>query len=631
MQKYLPENWEQIHTKFLTINDAIAKLNQAKQAGTVLKGCVSKVDNQNNMYIDMGCVTGLIPYHEFEKPYRQGAVISPNRIKAKVNSYLNFIVIATDKISEETVTLSRMQAIEFIKEDLFPSLKIGDVFDGIVENIDKRGTAAFIDIGGGVLGYLHITDASDVRVKDISERFKVGDRVKVSIKSIDVSGKKINLSHRDILGSWEDNASRFKIGDTVPGVIRDRIGVGILVELTPNLMGLIDFEQGIEYGDLIKVQVKAINTETQRIKLKIITDTLTPEVNTSGYVRPDDDPLYDISSSGDDGENETCTTSHVTKSNRSPFAIRLNERVIHTNFFPTPMERVIFNVNCGYINETHFAILDIILEFKYLTSKQLFELMKHRGFTALAQEKIASMIKILVNNTIVALYKFESDEGKALFQSYGLAQNGYNLLKSRDSLLNIRKTDLIKPSVDRLKTSLATNQTYISILDKTKRIITNYYKRPMFQSSPRIMNNPNSCLKVAPSLYIEFEGGESFIFDVIRRNTIPCWEIDFNDNETSKIKRYFNVLTDFRNNFNHEYIMPTALIYVCEDPEHADDVNQLFSYYANFPVKIAYTWDTRLISEEPLSNLIFEVDENQDPRPLFSPENDSVSDVEVPI
>ncbi len=77
-----------------------------------------------------------------------------------------------------------------------------------MKNIRKFG--AFIDIGGGITGLLHIEDISISRIKSPEERFFVGQKINVMIKSIDSENNRIVLSYKELLGNWEDNIQGFQ-------------------------------------------------------------------------------------------------------------------------------------------------------------------------------------------------------------------------------------------------------------------------------------------------------------------------------------------------------------------------------------------------------------------------------------
>lgn len=157
-----------------------------------------------------------------------------------------------------------------MKYEINENLQEGQIVDGIVKNIQNYG--AFIQIENNITGLLHIEDISVGRIKSPSERLKIGQNVKVVVKSIDREQGRITLSHKELLGSWEDNAKKFEVGSTVKGIIRDteKNKSGIFVELTPNLIGLAEYKNGMEYGQNVDVYIKKIIPEKKKVKLIIV-------------------------------------------------------------------------------------------------------------------------------------------------------------------------------------------------------------------------------------------------------------------------------------------------------------------------------------------------------------------------
>ena len=89
------------------------------------------------------------------------------------------------------------------------------------------------------------------------------------VRGIDENGR-ITLSHKELLGTWEENAARFSVGETVPGIVRSVEKYGIFVELSPNLAGLAEFSDGIEPGSHAGVYIKSIIPSKMKIKLIIV-------------------------------------------------------------------------------------------------------------------------------------------------------------------------------------------------------------------------------------------------------------------------------------------------------------------------------------------------------------------------
>ena len=91
------------------------------------------------------------------------------------------------------------------------------------------------------------------------------------VKSINREDGKIDLSYKESLGSWEENAKKFNVGMNVKGIIREteKNKNGIFIELTPNLVGMAEYSEGYEYGQNVNVYIKKIDMQKKKIKLMI--------------------------------------------------------------------------------------------------------------------------------------------------------------------------------------------------------------------------------------------------------------------------------------------------------------------------------------------------------------------------
>lgn len=81
---------------------------------------------------------------------------------------------------------------------------------------------------------------------------------------------RITLTHRELLGTWEENAAAFCAGDTVPGIVRSVEDYGIFIELTPNLAGLAEPRPGVYPGQRATVTIKSLNPARMKVKLILI-------------------------------------------------------------------------------------------------------------------------------------------------------------------------------------------------------------------------------------------------------------------------------------------------------------------------------------------------------------------------
>lgn len=213
-QKFIPEGWFESFspvTKDILIN--------AIETGEVMQGIVNKCDSNYNLYVDFGDnLKGIIPRDEIEAVnIDETGFPKPNICASKVNKYVQFKVKDVDK--KDYFILSRKavgeDALNWIKQDV----KAGQIVKGIVRSIKPYGV--FVEIGGGIVGLLHIEDISVARIKTPLERLSIGQKINVMIKSIDYKQERVVLSYKELLGSWEDNVKEFEEGTTVVGIARE--------------------------------------------------------------------------------------------------------------------------------------------------------------------------------------------------------------------------------------------------------------------------------------------------------------------------------------------------------------------------------------------------------------------------
>lgn len=264
-QKFIPEGWIETKEELNSI-----QANEAFETGKVLQGYVNECDSNYNLHINLGNnIKGIIPRNELEKINSdEFGFCNPNICKNKVNNFVQFKI--KEIYNNEKLILSRKNvqedALKWAKEELKP----GMIVNGIVRNMRRFG--AFVEIGGGVVGLLHIEDMSVSRIKSPEERFFIGQKINVVIKSIDKENNKIVLSYKELLGCWEENIKDYNEKTVVEGIVKetDKFKNGIFIELKPNLVGLAEYKEGVEYGQKVKVYIKKIIKDRKKIKLLII-------------------------------------------------------------------------------------------------------------------------------------------------------------------------------------------------------------------------------------------------------------------------------------------------------------------------------------------------------------------------
>ncbi len=262
--KFMPEGWNNEISRLDTEN-----IDYYKENGTILQGLVRKCDDKYNLHVEFeNGLTGIIPRQEVEGiNLEENGLPKTNLCTGKVHKFVQFKI---KDVEENTAILSRkevqQEALDWVKNDL----QVGQKVSGIVKNIKPYG--AFIEIGGGIVGMAHIEDLSIARIKTPYERLRIGQKVEVVVKSINKENGKVILSYKETLGTWEENAKKFMQGMKAKGIVREteKNKNGIFIELTPNLVGMAEYKEGLEYGQSVDVYIKKIDAERKKVKLLII-------------------------------------------------------------------------------------------------------------------------------------------------------------------------------------------------------------------------------------------------------------------------------------------------------------------------------------------------------------------------
>jgi len=244
-------------------------LKDARDRGTILEGMVTRCDSSLNLHVDLGCGEGIIPRPEAVASWISGAG-RDIALLSRVGKPVCFHVtgLAADEKGAPSITLSRRSAQEEAGRYFAGHLRPGMVLSARITHMEPFG--AFADIGCGVIALLPIEHISVSRIPHPDQRFRRGQRILAAVSAVDPSLPRFTLTHKELLGTWLENASRFHAGETVTGIVRSVQDYGCFVELAPNLSGLADRKAGIREGDRVSVYLRSIRPERMKIKLHII-------------------------------------------------------------------------------------------------------------------------------------------------------------------------------------------------------------------------------------------------------------------------------------------------------------------------------------------------------------------------
>ena len=164
------------------------KIREYKESGEALDVTVKGITNAGVIAYVEG-VRGFIPASRLSLGYVEDT-------EEYLNRQIRVQVIEFDKDSKKLILsareLLREQAEEERKKKI-SNVQVGLVTEGTVESLQPYG--AFVDLGNGLSGLVHISQICEKRIKKPSEVLSVGDRVKVKVTA--VKDGKLSLSIKE--------------------------------------------------------------------------------------------------------------------------------------------------------------------------------------------------------------------------------------------------------------------------------------------------------------------------------------------------------------------------------------------------------------------------------------------------
>lgn len=257
MTNYLPEGMGASRTGYTP-----EQLRRARQEGAILQAPAVLCTPEHDLLVDLGCCTGWIPRNEAALGILDGSV-RDIAILSRVGKTVSVRVM--DLTAGGSALLSRRLAQEEARTNLFETKRPGDILPAVVTSLASFG--AFCDVGCGVPALLGIEQISISRISHSRERFREDQQICAVIRAMEPDTMRIHLSHRELLGTWSENAAGFQPGQTVTGIVRSIKDYGAFIELTPNLSGLAEPNFDLRVGDAVSVYIKSIIPERLKIKL----------------------------------------------------------------------------------------------------------------------------------------------------------------------------------------------------------------------------------------------------------------------------------------------------------------------------------------------------------------------------
>ena len=263
--EYLPEGAGPLFPD----NQPLSALQLAMEDQTILTGMAIRCDAQRDLTVRFGGYEGTIPRLDAIHPSISGAE-RDIAILSRVGKPTSFTVTAIDVDGggRPRLTLSRRAAQEQAMAWLLENAPPGTVLPARVTHLEKFG--AFVDLGCGVTSLIPLENISVARIPHPGVRFRVDQDILAAVTAVDRDACRFYLTHKQLLGTWLENAAAFAPGDAAEGVVRGVREYGVFIELAPHLSGLADWRGDLEPGDRVSVYIKSIRPENRKIKLQVI-------------------------------------------------------------------------------------------------------------------------------------------------------------------------------------------------------------------------------------------------------------------------------------------------------------------------------------------------------------------------
>lgn len=253
------QSWEKLENLFETGGTLTAKVMQVVKGG---------------LLVNVG-VRGFIPASHVSRGFEDD-------LQKYIGQELELKIIELDR-SKNNVVFSHKEVLEEqhakAKAEAFATLQEGQKVKGIVRRLTDFG--AFVDIGDGVEGLLHVSEMAYSRVNHPSDVVSEGDEITVMILGVNQERERISLGLKQTIADpWSTVTERYEVGQKVVGEVTRVVDFGAFVKLEDGIEGLVHIselshkhvakaEDVVQPGQQVETKVISVDPEARRIGLSI--------------------------------------------------------------------------------------------------------------------------------------------------------------------------------------------------------------------------------------------------------------------------------------------------------------------------------------------------------------------------
>ncbi len=229
---------------------------------------------KGGLLVDIG-VPCFLPQSQVASDYRNNlASLVGQEIPVKVTEFDKKLrrIIASHRAAMQVI---RQQQ----KKEFFANIQPGDIYEGTVNGLAEFG--AFVDIGYGVEGLVHLSELTYGRRRPVEEVVQKKDKVKVKVLKIDQETGKVSLSIKQTKPHpWETIVEDYPVGMVLEGAVIRILTFGAIIELSEGVTGLLHISQisndkirkvedVLNVGDVVKVRVLEVLKDERKVKLSM--------------------------------------------------------------------------------------------------------------------------------------------------------------------------------------------------------------------------------------------------------------------------------------------------------------------------------------------------------------------------
>jgi small subunit ribosomal protein S1 len=238
--------------------------------------------NKGGLTVEFNHLRGFVPAsHIVDMPRNLSEDQRRVELENRIGQKMRLKVIEVERRRRRLVMSESLAEREYQaqrREELFKTLKVGDIITGEVRSLRPFG--AFVDIGGGD-GLLHVSEIGWSNINHPREALEVGQTIDVQVIRIDPDNQRIGLSRKRLLANpWDTVEERYKPGDIIDTTITRIVDFGAFAELEPGIEGLIHISEiadiavaeplkTIRVGDEVKAKVLRVDRKRQRVGLSL--------------------------------------------------------------------------------------------------------------------------------------------------------------------------------------------------------------------------------------------------------------------------------------------------------------------------------------------------------------------------